>query len=153
MMIKNIQQNGFTLLEALLTLFVLSVGVLGAAGLQMQGMRSSNMSLQRTIVVMKTQEIIERMRVNKDGVRNGDYTGIAQDNGCNSGSTCSTSQLAAHDLFTWQTELAQMLPSVNSSTIVIVPGANANLPSMVTVTTTWTDRTDNNLTYSVSVGI
>lgn len=152
-MIKNIQQNGFTLLEALLTLFVLSVGVLGAAGLQMQGMRSSNMSLQRTIVVMKTQEIIERMRVNKDGVRNGDYTGIAQDNGCNSGSTCSTSQLAAHDLFTWQTELAQMLPSVNSSTIVIVPGANANLPSMVTVTTTWTDRTDNNLTYSVSVGI
>lgn len=153
MMIKNIQQNGFTLLEALLTLFVLSVGVLGAAGLQMQGMRSSNMSLQRTIVVMKTQEIIERMRVNKDGVRNGDYTGIPQDNGCNSGSTCSTSQLAAHDLFTWQTELAQMLPSVNSSTIVIVPGANANLPSMVTVTTTWTDRTDNNLTYSVSVGI
>ena len=57
-------EQGFTLIESLMALFVLTIGILGVAGLQMQGMRFSNMALQLTIVVMKTQEIIERMRAN-----------------------------------------------------------------------------------------
>ena len=146
------QQGGFGLIEALLALFILTIGILGVAGLQTQGMRSSNMALQRTIVVMKTQEIIERMRANKESLVS--YAGGAADGSCNtSGTVCSGATLAAHDLYLWQTELNRVLPSVTNTDIVVTPPGVATEPSTVSITTTWSDREDDNLTYSVTVRI
>ncbi len=157
-------EQGFTLIESLLALFVLTIGILGVAGLQMQGMRSSNMALQRTIVVIKTQEIIERMRANSTWDENKRsaadnltvlqaYAGSPTAGGCNSGSFCDGLTLAAHDLSVWQSELTSMLPTLESANIVVTPPAVAGEPTTVMVTTTWTDRAENGLTYSMSVRI
>ena len=72
------QHQGFTLIEAMLALFILTIGILGVAGMQMEGMRSSNMALQRTIVAMKTQEMIERMRANSGAPSSNNHILILQ---------------------------------------------------------------------------
>ncbi|HEX5637751.1 MAG TPA: type IV pilus modification protein PilV, partial [Gammaproteobacteria bacterium] len=56
--------QGFALIEAMLALFVLTIGVLGVAGLQIRAMQSGSVAMQRTFVSMKTQELIERMLAN-----------------------------------------------------------------------------------------
>ena len=158
--IKSVQ--GFTLLESMIALFILTVGILGVASLQVQGIRASQTALQRTIVVMKTQEIIERMRANstwdvdkRPTLENiavlQAYAAAPQGGGCNSGTTvCDGLTLAAHDLSVWRGELAAILPSLDSTTILV---AIAGEPMTVTITTEWSDREDTNLTYSVTVRI
>lgn len=160
--IKSAQ--GFTLLESLMALFILTVGILGVASLQVQGIRSSQTALQRTIVVMKTQEIIDRMRANSNwNVEESErlinlatlqaYGGDPQGGGCNSGTVCDGPTQAAHDLSVWQGELASILPSLDGASIVVTPSPVAGEPTTVTVTIDWSDRTDTNLTYSVTVRI
>ncbi len=83
---------------------VLSIGLLGIAGLQATSKRTSYEALQRTTAVMLTRDIIERMRTNPDQIAayNGtvDTTTITH-NDC-SAATCTPAQLAAYDLFEWQ---------------------------------------------------
>jgi len=85
---------------------VLSIGLLGIAGLQATSKRTSYEALQRTTAVMLTRDIIERMRTNPDQIAayNGtvDETTIAHNDCSSAGGTCTPAQLAAYDLFEWQ---------------------------------------------------
>lgn len=154
-------QSGFTMLESLVTLLILTIGVLGVAGLQMQGMRSGGMALQRTIVVMKTQEIIERMRINrgKNGSNLVNYSaGVAASGGCNSGTVCTAAAQAAHDLFSWQQDLTAMLPApAPVTTITAAAGPDKDSPYVVTVTVNWNASNGSGtalaLTYNVNAQI
>ena len=56
--------RGATLMEVLVSVFVLSVGVLGVAGLQITAKRSNFEATQRTTAAALAQDIIERMRSN-----------------------------------------------------------------------------------------
>lgn len=99
-----VKSFGFSLLEVLISMVVLSIGLLGIAGLQATSKRTSYEALQRTTAVMLTRDIIERMRTNPDQIAayNGtvDTTTITH-NDC-SAATCTPAQLAAYDLFEWQ---------------------------------------------------
>ena len=99
-----VKSSGFSLLEVLIAMVVLSIGLLGIAGLQATSKRTSYEALQRTTAVMLTRDIIERMRTNPDQIAayNGtvDTTTITH-NDC-SAATCTPVQLAAYDLFEWQ---------------------------------------------------
>ncbi|MGH8598331.1 MAG: type IV pilus modification protein PilV [Gammaproteobacteria bacterium] len=57
-------QSGFTLLEVLISVFVLSIGLLGIAGLQMTSKRTNYEAVQRTNATMLAQELLERIRAN-----------------------------------------------------------------------------------------
>lgn len=144
----KMRQHGFTLLEALLTLFILTIGILGVAGLQMRAMSSGGMAMQRTVVLLKSQDLLERMRVNSASLAS--YTGAGVDNQCHVDKVCSGAELAANDLFLWLEDMQALLPNTASidPEIQVVPGATATTPSTVTVTVNWVDRTDN-LSYSV----
>lgn len=156
------KQSGFTLIESLLTLFILAVGLLGVAGLQMQSLRSGSVAMQRMIVTVKAQEMMERVRANmvkKAG--KGDTTAderekvldfkrqtidlYANTSGVNSacinGTVCNTAEMVAFDIFQWERELESLLPGAPTSVITV------NDLSM-TINITWTDRGD---TYSYSV--
>lgn len=56
---------GFSLLEVLISVVVLSVGLLGMAGLQANALRNTQSSLQRTQVSMLTHLIFDAMRANR----------------------------------------------------------------------------------------
>lgn len=155
------KQTGFTLLESMLTLFVLTIGILGVAGLQMRGMDSGRLASQRMIVVVKTQEIIERMRANvgygtpiffkADKIPRNNlmfYNGAVATNGnCNDGTTvCNPAALAADDINEWRTSLAAALPTLTGTAIAVTPAASQNSPYTVTVTVTWTEKNSPQLT-------
>lgn len=57
-------QSGFSLLEALVTLAILSVGLMGLAFLQAQGMQLSTSAYARTQASILVGDIIDRMRLN-----------------------------------------------------------------------------------------
>jgi len=98
------KSSGFSLLEVLIAMIVLSIGLLGIAGLQATSKRTSYEALQRTTATMLTRDIMERMRANADQIAayNGtvDTTTITYTD-CGAGS-CTPAQLATYDLYEWQ---------------------------------------------------
>jgi len=65
--------NGFSLIEVLVSLVVLSVGLLSLAGLQTRGLRGGAGSYQRSQAVLSSYDIIERMRANRLAAGGGQY--------------------------------------------------------------------------------
>ena len=131
------KQQGFTMLEALLTLFVLTIGVLGVAGLQMRAMSSGGVAMQRTVAMMKTQEIIERMRVNRTNA-----AAYAVNTAVSAPITVASagSAQSAVDLTTWQADIVALLPNPVTTTIGVAAGAGTTPSSTVVVTISWTDK-------------
>ncbi len=102
-------QDGFGLLEVLVAVLVLSVGLLGLAGLHVAGMRNNHSAYYRTQATILSYEIIDRMRVNAANARDGDYdvASIAEYD------QTSGSQ-AIEDLAEWKGNL-DILPSFDGS--------------------------------------
>ncbi|PKL95002.1 MAG: type IV pilus modification protein PilV, partial [Gammaproteobacteria bacterium HGW-Gammaproteobacteria-8] len=59
------RQGGFSLLEVLISVVVLSVGLLGMAALQINAMKNSQSSFQRTQAVMLSYYMLDAMRANR----------------------------------------------------------------------------------------
>ncbi|MGQ8365096.1 type IV pilus modification protein PilV [Glaciecola sp. 1036] len=55
-------QKGITMIEVLVTLFVLSIGLLGVVSMQFIGSFSNKNAMSRTQAVMVTQQMAERLR-------------------------------------------------------------------------------------------
>ena len=104
-------QSGFTLIEALVTAFILAVGIMGIVSLLSLSKVSQHESIQRTRAVVLADDILERMRRNPAGmsVYNvglsaplGDASrGTEPVPNCQSG-TCAPDELARYDLWAWE---------------------------------------------------
>jgi len=116
------RQGGVSLVEVLVATVVLSLGLLGLAGLQASGLRVGQSSIYRSQAAQLAYDIVERMRVN---VANAEEYEIALDAAAPSGSS-----VAAHDLQDWRQRL-RSLPSGTGS--VAVNGTQA------TVVVQWDD--------------
>lgn len=104
--------RGMSLVEVLVTVFVLSVGLLGVASLQGVAKKTNHQAYQRTLATHLVDGIIERIRANPRAAANY-HTGTANYLGgkatapaepsptCTTGA-CTTAQLAAHDLWEWE---------------------------------------------------
>jgi type IV pilus assembly protein PilV len=108
-------QRGFTIVEALVTFLILSVGLLGMAGLQTKGLQMDQNAYQRSQAAMLGQDIADRMRVNTTSARTAAYDISLGDDAqtgtnCVTGA-CSAAAMAEFDLFQWKTSLAALLPA------------------------------------------
>lgn len=56
--------NGFTMIEVLVSVFVLAVGVIGAAGMQLTALRTAQQSTFQTIALQLASETADKMRIN-----------------------------------------------------------------------------------------
>ena len=130
---KNDQQ-GFTLLEVLIALLVLSIGLLGLAALQTTGLRSNQMANMRTVATQLAYDIADRMRANEEGmgVTRDKNTGLITYTSDNDNyllrynvteptasvdcatATCDPQKLADFDLSQWRAEVRK-LPGGKSS--------------------------------------
>lgn len=107
------RQDGFGLLEALISVLILSIGLVGVAMLQINAMKRNQEAQFQAMVLAQAQNMIDRMTQNPTGVANGAYdnaSGIPADPGCVSAS-CTESQVAQKDINYWNTMNAQLLPS------------------------------------------
>lgn len=55
------RQQGITLIEVLITMVVVSIGLLGIAALQLKSMQFSDSSLQRSIAAVQANDLVERL--------------------------------------------------------------------------------------------
>jgi len=117
------KQEGFTIIEVLIAILVVSIGLLGMAGLQTAGIQQSHKSYMKTQASMLAYDMTDRMRANLEGVRAGSYDAVDSSTSpvtsapnCDSNSTCNASQMAQYDIYHWTNKsakgsIAELLPS------------------------------------------
>lgn len=114
------KQAGFSMLEVLITVFVLSIGLLGIAGMQATSIKLSHESHLRSQASLLAYDMADRMRTNSLSAINGDYnqtlTGTSNyTNNCAvPGASCTPTQLAAVDLANWDFKLGETFPGVQA---------------------------------------
>ncbi|HLF09943.1 MAG TPA: type IV pilus modification protein PilV [Gammaproteobacteria bacterium] len=110
---SNQRHSGFSLIEAMVSLVVLSVGMIGIASLYGQGLGASRTALSRTVAVNLTADMADRIRVNR--LAGAAYGGAAANNNCDplggGGVDCTPAGMAAHDLFRWDQQVRNQLPN------------------------------------------
>jgi type IV pilus assembly protein PilV len=119
---------GFTLLEVLATLVLLSVGMLGIATLYFESLRINQLALQRTQAVTLAADLADRIRVNRvpaDAYACGDP--------CRPGA--GGNAVAVADLASWLDDVAAQLP--DGSGAVLFTAAPIGAPARYIVTVRW----------------
>lgn len=58
---NSVHSLGFTLIEILVALLVLSIGLLGLAAAQLQSLQNSHASFERNIAIVQARDLAERM--------------------------------------------------------------------------------------------
>ncbi|TXH70391.1 MAG: type IV pilus modification protein PilV [Thiothrix sp.] len=101
------KQQGLNLLEVLVAAFLISLGLLGMAGLQVKSFRATHNSYQMQQATQLAHELLERMRSNRTAVLTGKYTvnAVAATYcadplafSCQT-NTCNSTQMATDDIY------------------------------------------------------
>lgn len=106
------RNRGFTLIEVLIALVILSIGLLGIAGLQTRGQQFSYAAHMRTQATMLAYDIMDRIRMN-DAIARDNVQGYHKASGSGAdclSTTCTPAQLRDFDVKTWQDTIAANLP-------------------------------------------
>lgn len=112
------KQSGFTLLEVLVAILVLSIGLLGLAGLLASGMRNNLSALHRTQATWAAYDMIDRMRANRVAALAGNYnTAMAAAAAC-SAAVADAGTMVGNDIANWKNQLACSLPTGTGSIAV-----------------------------------
>ncbi len=127
-------QHGMTLIEILVAVVVLSVGLLGLAGLQLKGMKVNQGSTYRWQAAMLAEDMADRIRADKDGAKAGNYSiaafGAAAPNAGGAATIAAVNE--------WLQRVAA-LPS-GQAKIIATPNGTAN---EITIAVQWDDSRGN----------
>jgi type IV pilus assembly protein PilV len=141
---------GVSLVEALVALLVLSIGMLGIAGLFVGSVRSSRSALLRTQAVNLVSDMAERIRANAtardayalavgEAPGAGTCAAVAGDDGTN----CTPEELAADDLARWVAAVRAALPPSGTgpalTEIVYDAPAAPGAPERFVIRVAWTE--------------
>lgn len=111
---KNLRlrdEAGFTLLELLVTLVVLSVGLLGLGLMQTTGLGLTKTAYSRTQAMMLAGDIADRIRANESFAANYVGTSAPGTATCTAGNLCDGATLATSDMADWSNRVALELTS------------------------------------------
>jgi type IV pilus assembly protein PilV len=140
------RQSGFSIVEALVALVVLSVGMLGIAALYVESLRAGRTAVYRTQAVNLASDMADRIRANRNALTN--WALAAADTpatqGCVAGTAnCSAAQLAQDDKARWRLAIQQQLPgnpTANPRTPYgTVQVDTAPVPDQYTITVIWSE--------------
>ncbi len=113
---RNTHATGFTLIEVLIAVAILSFGMLGIAAMQITGVRANQGSIVRSQATFIAMDMTERMYANRGGTRAGlynftstaatscaalpaGYVKCSEDLSSTSRSSCTSAQMATYDRF------------------------------------------------------
>jgi len=140
-------QRGFSLVEVLIALIIMSVGMLGIAGLYVQSMQAGRTALFRHHAVTLAGDVADRIRANPTAKVV--YTGFGADNNCvGAGIDCDAAQMASNDIFLWDQQAAESLPNGN----IVVAFDNGVVPPSYTITVGW-DEPGVQLDYTIVIPV
>jgi type IV pilus assembly protein PilV len=157
------RQDGFTILEVLVSLVILSIGLLGTAKLMLYSSHANDSAYLRSQATDLAYEILDNMRANRQQALAGAYTtalatapvnpGFA----CTGATACSQSNLALYDVYTWQERLnansgtapAGALPAGAGSVAITLNGSQTT----AVITVQWDDSAAQTAFASAAVGV
>jgi type IV pilus assembly protein PilV len=122
--------RGFTLLEVMISLVVLAIGVMGVIGLQTSTYQQLQTSHNFSRAAMLASDMADRMLANQENVPATAYVHDAPtatpDTDCTS-AACTAAQLAAYDVWYWQTEVLGRGPDDDSKVPGSLPSASGEV--------------------------
>lgn len=128
---SHTKHRGFTLIEVLVTLIILSVGLLGVAGIQLYALKSNDSAYLRSQASLYANEMMDRMRANRMAASAGNY-----DKALSAFSTltapATNAPVAEKDRYNWYRKLNAELPSAQG-------GIDCDANAICTVTVQWDD--------------
>lgn len=130
--------KGYSLLEVLISVVILSVGLLGLAGLQATGLRNNHSAYLRSQATLLAYDIVDRMRANRTVALSGNYnlaldaTPVTPAKDCTA-TSCAADELATYDVNDWIQNLTIALPAGDGGISQPVVAS----PSVITVTVQW----------------
>lgn len=143
---KNGPIAGFSLIEVMITLLILSVGLLSLGLLQAVTLRNNQSTYWRSQASALGSDLMERLRANRATALNGGYnipygvtpTALVD---CDT-AACTADQLATYDLAEWKSSLATLLPSGNGEVVEVV---NAGTERIFQISVRWDDDRRNDV--------
>ena len=146
LMMRPPGEQGFSMIEVLVTLIIVATTLLGTAGLQVYAMKQNKGSQYRAQAIFLATDVAERIEANQSAAVDGLYalasgvvaapavTLIPATN-C-SVASCTSAQLAAFDLAMWRNQISDTFPA-GSGWQIDCQGAN---PVTCEIIVRWVDR-------------
>lgn len=132
-MLSNTRQNkGFTLLEVMIAVFVLSIGLLGLAHLQVVTLKTTQSADLKSQASILAVDMLNRMKANQNAAYAGNYAIDIDDD-----PPADLDTIADTDLSQWRETVNRQLPAGTGS--VACPAFNPVNEFVCTITITWTD--------------
>ena len=132
----KLKQKGSSLIEVLVAIFVMSIGLLGMAGLTAASSSYNKLGQIRSTAMLLVSDYTDRARANLTGFDNAKYsksvayaysTTLATESGCTNASTatCDSDTLAALDQTQWLNLLRRRLPGGDAYVVSSYTSANS----------------------------
>ena len=102
------KNRGFSLIEVLVSVVIMSVGILGVAGLQVLSLQQNRSSMMRAEALQLGNDILDRMRANPTR----DYAGVDFDDPPAGNENCITNSCTTAEMMTY--DIAQWKCAINS---------------------------------------
>jgi type IV pilus assembly protein PilV len=112
-------QRGFSLIESLAALVVLSVGMLGIAAQFVEGLKASRTAVYRTAAVQLASDMMERIRANPGAEDDYELAAAISTDCINGLVDCDETAIARTDILVWETEVGLRMPAGVATSIVV----------------------------------
>ncbi|HEX9877846.1 MAG TPA: type IV pilus modification protein PilV [Gammaproteobacteria bacterium] len=123
--------RGVTLVEVMVSLVILSVGLLGLAGLQTRSLQFNTSAYYRTQATALAYSLADRTRANRQGALNNLYNGVFENPAPACDPNAGGGGTPAQDVAAWRNMLACQLPEGT--------GSVARNGAEFTITVQWDD--------------
>lgn len=155
---RRVPAAGFTLVEVLVTLLIVSVGMLGLVKLEAAGVSESSVSRTRSLMTFQAESLAGIMRANRaywvapgkvltftvpqaGSAATYPSSGNATDATC-AAAKCTPGEMAYADLYAWATAFQASFPYAAATVACVSAGCtNSTVPTSYDITLTWSERT------------
>ena len=162
-------KSGFTLIEVLIAMLVLSLGLLGLAGVQARSLKNNVSAYNRAQATQLAYDMADRMRANVVETKRSAKSNPAASAyatatpkkfiTCHSAPGCIAAQLVQNDLFEWEDAIDKAFPGIKNDwkitfraplPFVIKTGVPPDPDSkikvgIVTISVSWDDNRDDDI--------
>lgn len=139
--------RGFTFVETLVSVLILSTALLGLVGLQAAGVKNVVGSHNRTQAAQLASSMADKMRANVADAglyATSTYTTVspasAVQTTCSPPTGCTPAQMAQNDLFDWNTQLQSSGNGLAKTGTIVATGT----PVRFVITVSWSENRDDN---------
>ena len=137
--------GGFTLLEVLVALLVMSIGLLGIGKMMMLSARANDSAYMRSQATALAYTILDDMRANRSAAISQAYDTAQVVPALLACATaqpgCTSAQVAQNDTALWNNALGAELPGGTGTVVTaIAPNANGANAVTATITVQWVDK-------------